>query len=301
MVLLLGHCEMQDRGSYAARFTWGRLGGRCVDSSLFFIKGREPSWVLCLPSTEGCRMGCAFCQVPRDGGARPISDGDLWHICEVMMESVPRRSRFQVSFMGQGEPFTNTVDVLSFCSELARRYPLAPIGISTVGIAEGIRELSDARWAVRVKLQVSVHQLPARKRETLVPAERVYPIEAAIGAAAQFARATQSRVCLNFVPLERTNTSAETAKLLAEMATPDRFYVKLSELNPCAGSRFTPASPARVAAFRSVLEQHGAEVHGFRSIGTQLGIGCGQVSQIRSHAGPIPHRVRIQQPVCHGA
>jgi 23S rRNA (adenine2503-C2)-methyltransferase len=194
-------------------------------------------------------------------------------------------SKFQVSFMGQGEPLLNEDSVFEFCGELCRVCPEVIIGISTAGIAGGIAALSRQAWAEQVKLQISLHWWPANKRQKIVPAEVLYPVEDALCEARRMGKKWRKRYGLNCVLLDGINDSAEDAQRIAEVAASGPFYVKVSEFNPYEGCVFAPARYERVERYCEIVRANNIDVHRFRSIGTAIGAGCGQT---RLRAGDLP-------------
>lgn len=197
---------------------------------------------------------------------------------------------FQVSFMGQGEPLVNRGNVFRFCSQLLAAYPSASVGISTVGIADGIRDLSEQRWATSVKLQLWLHAWPALKREPIVPAKRLYPIKDSLDESLAFWRATGARVCLNCVLLEGGNDSEQDAAAIAELARNGPFYAKVSSFNPFPGTALTPSSEAATRKFCDILRRNHVDVKRFHSIGTSVYAGCGQTALAARTAIPGPPR-----------
>ncbi len=247
-----------------------------VESSVLFISDRAIPWVFCMPSSVGCQMGCRICAMPQSREPRPLTKQELWAILEHSLGMAGHIETFQVSFMGQGEPLLNTANVFDFCSELLQLFPDATVGISTVGVADAIRELGRQSWAGSAKLQLSLHAWPSIKRQQITPAEEEYPVEHAVAEAGKFARKWGTRCCLNCVLLKDTNDSESDARSIAQVAEPDAFYVKVSEYNPEPHRPFLPATEARTQQFCDVLRGYKIAVHRFRSVGTKIGAGCGQ-------------------------
>lgn len=262
--------------SEAHYLLWETHTGEFVESSVLQIYGRSIQWVICLPSSVGCSLGCKICSMPVRTSPSDLSEDNLWDIFERSMDLVGEKSPFQVSFMGQGEPFLNIKNVFGFCEQLCQEHPRVIIGISTVGIASGIHELATKKWGERVKLQISLHAWPASKRKRIIPAEQFYPVEEALTESIFFAKRCGKQCCLNCVLLDRINDSRDDAQRLAQVASRGPFYVKISEFNPNKQCGYRPAPETRVREYCKVLKANNIEVHRFKSIGTSIGAGCGQ-------------------------
>ena len=129
---------------------------------------------LCVSSQVGCKMRCAFCMTGRQGFAASLSATDILN----QIYSLPERdSLTNVVFMGQGEPFDNTDNVLRSLRVLTEDwgYAWSPkrITVSTVGLMRGLRRFLDES---RCHLAVSLHNPFPAVREALMPAVRPYPI-----------------------------------------------------------------------------------------------------------------------------
>lgn len=268
---------------------WETPSAELVESSVLHLEYRSIPWVICLPSSVGCSMGCQICAISRTPRPKSLSHSELLAILRYSLSIAGSPDQFQATFMGQGEPLCQRESVFAFCSLVCRDFPTATIGISTVGVSNGIRALTEEFWANRVKLQLSVHACPSDKRRMIIPAEKEFPIAEAIHAAAVFSRRRATRCCINYVLLDHVNDSEDDAELLASMASSRYFYVKLAAFNTFPGCVYSASSPDRVAAFGKVLQLRGIETHVFQSVGTMVGAGCGQTRLVTRKISPPIH------------
>lgn len=261
--------------SSATYLLWETWAHGLVESSILYLHGREVPWVFCLPSSVGCSLGCRICAMPSTSSPEPLEKDDLIAVLRYSIR-YSRTPQFQVSFMGQGEPLLNVQNIFDFCAQLYRDFPQVTIGISTVGISTGIRALASQDWVERVKLQISLHALPKEKRSAIIPAENRYPVSEAILEVQKLCYRLRRRCALNCTLLDGINDSPHDAIQIAEIAANGPFYVKVSEFNPHRKCPFVPASSAHMDTYCQSLEANKVEVHRFRSIGTNIGAGCGQ-------------------------
>ena len=264
------------RSSLAAYLLWRTIVGGLVESSTLYLPGRRIPWVVCMPSSVGCSMGCRICAMRQCASPRQLELHEFRYMLTCAREHFGIPAQYQVSFMGQGEPLLNTENVFQFCADLCKPNPLVVLGISTVGISAAIRALASQQWASRVKLQLSLHCWPSGKRERIIPAERKHPIARAISEGAYFADRSGNPCCLNVALLQGVNDSREDADNIAKCAQLGSFYVKVSDFNPHSSASFLPSSEVRAERFCRALRERGVCVHRFKSIGTSLGAGCGQ-------------------------
>jgi adenine C2-methylase RlmN of 23S rRNA A2503 and tRNA A37 len=192
--------------------------------------------------------------------------------------------RFQISFMGEGEPLIDSRQLFSFCEITSELYSDVVFGISTVGVARGIDDLISRSWGVKVKLQVSLHAWPPSKRRKIIPVEDRFPVIDALRSSNRFAERFRTRVCLNCVLFDGLNDSHQDALRIARIAKSGSFYVKISEFNRNGSSALRGAPEHRVRAFCNTLAEVGVEYHRFKSLGTIIGAGCGQISLQRLHS-----------------
>lgn len=286
MKLVKKKIEKYNRSS-AIYLLWQTADGGNVESSVLYIANRKIPWVLCLPSSIGCSMGCSICSMPHSLTPKKLNVEDVFEIVKYSLSENATAGKFQISFMGQGEPLLNRINIFDFCDKFSAKYPQAMIGISTVGITEGITELSKQGWASKVKLQLSLHSIIPIVRKKLIPVEKLFPISASIKESEKFSIKFKRRVCLNITLIDGINDKSEHANKLASSLSNNCFYIKLSKFNRFNGINFRPSPKEKVSNFYNILSQKGFKVNLFKSIGNSIGAGCGQtkISQISDSTG----------------
>ena len=262
--------------SQATYLLWKTADGARVESSVLFISRRSTPWVICLPSTVACPFGCRMCAMPASKNARLLLAHKLVHIIQTSLEYSDITRGFQVSFMGQREPFINIENVFDACKWISDRFPDVEIGVSTVGLAHGIRELGRQKWAERVNLQISLHSWPGTKRREIIPAESDYPVEESILEAARLGRRLGKESCLNITLLKGINDSPIDALSIEDCAMSGPFYVKLSKYNPHSQRPFEAVSSTSEDEFYRILLSKWVKAKRFLSLGTSIEVGYGQ-------------------------
>ena len=154
------------------KYLFGVAGGRTVES-VFIPDGDRAT--LCVSSQVGCKMGCRFCMTGRQGFEADLTAAEILN----QIYSLPEFDRLtNIVFMGQGEPFDNTDEVMRSLEVLTAEWGLAwspkRITVSTVGVTKGLqRFLRESRC----NLAISLHFAFGGDRAEHMPAQRPYPIE----------------------------------------------------------------------------------------------------------------------------
>ncbi|MFZ9628633.1 MAG: 23S rRNA (adenine(2503)-C(2))-methyltransferase RlmN [Ilumatobacteraceae bacterium] len=267
-----------DRGD-TVKYLWRLVDGSLVETVLMIYPDRV---TVCVSSQAGCAMACGFCATGQAGFTRHLTVGEI-------VEQVVRAGRTarqmgrrlaNVVFMGMGEPMANEAAVWSAVERFhgAMGMSARHLTISTVGIIPGIRTL--AARPLPVNLAVSLHAANDRLRDTLVPINRRYPIADLVDACAEYLDAKGRRLTFEWALIDGVNDRDSDARELARLCRRFRLpaHVNLIPLNPTPGYPTVGSPPARVEAFRDLLETLGANATVRRNRGTDIDAACGQLA-----------------------
>lgn len=249
---------------------------------------RAGRFTACVSSQVGCALACTFCATGRLGLARNL---EAWEIVEqvraVRATLGPGQRVHGVVFQGMGEPLANLDHVLAAIAVLSEPCALGidarAITVCTSGNPAGIRRL--AREAPRVRLGLSIASARSAVRRSLMPIDRAHPLADVLAAAAEHARVTGLSPMWAVTLLAGVNDGVADAHALAECsrtfaeATGVRPRLSLIPYNSIgAGDPFTRASDAAMAAYRTVLSDHGLASHRRYSGGGDIAAACGQLA-----------------------
>lgn len=239
----------------------------------------------CVSSQVGCGMGCAFCASGLDGVARNLSTGEiseqLLHLNAVVAAATPPQRITHVVVMGMGEPLANLDAVWNALDRgrVALGISARRITISTVGLAQGIREL--ARRGSQYHLAVSLHAANDELRSKIVPANRRIGLAEVVAAADEYFEITGRRVMFEYVLLAGLNDQPVHAHQLVALLKGRPALVNLIPLNPVPELPYqTPASPA-IERFAAILRKGGLNIEVRRRKGDQIEAACGQLRRRR--------------------
>jgi 23S rRNA (adenine2503-C2)-methyltransferase len=258
-----------------------------IETVLMHYPGRS---TVCVSSQAGCAMACSFCATGQAGFRRHLTSGEILEQVAVAIRAARPRRLSNIVFMGMGEPLANFSNLWPAIERIHEDFGLGArsMTVSTVGIIPGIRRLTAA--PLPVGLAVSLHAATEGLRNELVPINRRYPLPDLMQACADFREETGRRVSFEWAMIDGVNDSDEQAGHLARLATSVRAHVNLIPLNPTPGYPVQGTPPSRIAAFRSVLEDHGTTVTVRSTRGSDIDAACGQLAAAGATRTPVELR-----------
>lgn len=243
---------------------------------------------LCLSSQVGCGFGCGFCRTAQMGFMRHLTAAEIVDQVFWIKNLAPLPERFNIVFMGMGEPLANYEQVIRAIDLLTHPQGLAVsprrITVSTVGLAPEIIRL--ARERPRVRLAVSLAAATDELRSRLVPLNRHYPLARLLAAVEEHVRHTGHRVTFEYVLLAGVNDSQTDARSLARLANRVPCKLNLIPYNPTGLDGFVRPSAAAVTRFAEYLYPRTYAVTIRQSQGKDIFAACGQLAQ------PVARRQR---------
>jgi 23S rRNA (adenine2503-C2)-methyltransferase len=159
--------------------------------------------------------------------------------------------------------------------------------VCTVGLAQGIRRLKQAK--LRVRIGLSIGSAIAENRKALMPIEGRVSLRDAIDALVEYSSGTGQAPMLAYTMLSGVNTNATDARALRELALDIGQRIgrmprlSLIAYNPIGDSDpFARASLEEAEAFRLQLVSAGFPVVRRYSGGADIDAACGQLTATTS-------------------
>ncbi len=242
------------------------------------LQDRQGRKTACLSSQLGCGMGCRFCRTAEMGFHRQLSAGEIIEQFTRLRELHGKIDN--VVFMGMGEALANLPRVQR-AVELMRHpeglgMSLRRITVSTCGLVEGIRRLTEEGPAVRLAL--SLITADQKKREELMPIAATNPLPRLADALADYHAAHKRRITLEYVAMAGINTAPADAEKLAAFARPLRGQVNIIPWNPVEGLPFREPSREELHRFIASVEELGVPVSRRFTRGRGVNGACGQLA-----------------------
>ena len=251
--------------------------GQTVESVLIPSGDRD---TFCISSQIGCALGCTFCLTGQLGLIRDLSAGEIVAQVLVLQQQTMRR-RFSIVLMGMGEPLQNYDNVIKAIQILHDDHglsvPVARITLSTAGLVPGIERL--ARERLFPNLCISLTGVTNAARDSLMPINRRYPIEAVMEAIRKLPVSRQSRVMFECVMIKGVTDSIEDARELSRLLRGMSAKVNLIPLNPAPEIPFERAADADILRFQEVLVRNGNAAFVRRNRGNDVFGACGQLKK----------------------
>jgi len=254
--------------------------GVCIETVLMRYSHRN---TVCLSVQAGCPLGCHFCATGQGGFKRDLT---VWEIIlqalyfgRILKEKGERIDN--VVFMGMGEPFLNTDNVLEAVKILNAKEGLEiaarSISISTVGITEGIKKLAD--FPLQINLAVSLHAPNDKLRLQLMPIAKKYSIAKIFKAMEGYIFKTNRKVMIEYIMIDNLNDHIKMAKELAVIIKAMQKPLVMVNLIPYNETdKFQPSSLERIEGFRNVLLKSGIDCIMRKSFGKSISGACGQLA-----------------------
>lgn len=267
------------------KFLWGLRDGEKVESVLMKQGDRLTA---CISTQVGCPLQCTFCATGLSGYVRNLSAGEI----AGQVLAIEKKAGAEVSnvvYMGMGEPFLNTENVLRSVrmlnSEKLRNLGIRHMTISTSGIIPGIEALADSGLGVR--LAVSLHAADDELRSFLMPVNHSYPTDLLRRAMQAYQQKTGDRITIEYALFGGVNDSVERARELVRYLKGIHVFVNLIPFNSVDGRYKRPAAED-VLRFKSVLQTAGFECEIRAEQGADIDAACGQLRRKTAEGEAAP-------------
>jgi 23S rRNA (adenine2503-C2)-methyltransferase len=243
------------------------------------MRARE-RMTFCLSSQVGCALKCSFCATGLMGLQRNLGPEEI--VAQVLVMGDFHRwedDRFNLVFMGMGEPLANYRSVLQAIrilhDERGLNLGIRRITVSTSGLVPQIRML--AREELALGLAVSLHATTDELRDQLVPVNRRWPLQELLATARQYGLDTGRRVTLEYTLIAGVNDSLADADRLAAMARELPSKINLIPYNPVPGLPWERPTREGVERFAERLYPRAPAVTVRQTLGGEIWAACGQL------------------------
>jgi 23S rRNA (adenine2503-C2)-methyltransferase len=232
---------------------------------------------VCVSTQAGCAMGCGFCKTGTLGLKRNLYAFEITE--QYLLAERHAGSIDSLVFMGMGEPLANlgevrrTIAVLSH--PLGLETSLRRMTISTCGLVDGIRSLTEK--GPKVRLAVSLITAEQEVRERLMPMARSNPLDTLQTALEEYQAAGGKRITLEYVLIPGVNDSARAVAALGAFLRPLKAVVNVIPWNLVPELGFRSPETAEIEAFLDKLESANITYTRRYTRGRGIGGACGQL------------------------
>jgi len=134
-----------------------------------------------------------------------------------------------------------------------------------------------AKRKLQLTLSVSLHAPNDEIRNTIMPVNKAYPVDALLDACRRYYGATSRRISFEYAMINGVNDSEENAKELIRRLKGLPAHFNLIPLNHVEESPLKPSSRNAVARFQKILEDGGIPATVRRTLGGDIDASCGQL------------------------
>ncbi|GBU20060.1 MULTISPECIES: 23S rRNA (adenine(2503)-C(2))-methyltransferase RlmN [Methylobacterium] len=281
---------------------------RGAEIECVYIPGPDRG-TLCVSSQVGCTLTCSFCHTGTQRLVRNLSAAEIVAQLVVARDELgdwvgqmPSRDATgtgeagrlvtNIVFMGMGEPLynlDNVVEAVGVMSDpegmgLSRRR----ITVSTSGVVPGMQRLGEEAHAM---LAISLHAVRDELRDTLVPLNRKYPIDALLDACRRYPGLNNARrITFEYVMLKGVNDSDSDARELVRLLKGIPAKINLIPFNPWPGSAYECSDWARIERFSEIVFDAGYASPVRTPRGRDILAACGQ---LKSETEKLRARARM--------
>lgn len=274
--------------------------GSKIEAVVMGNRNRPPT--LCVSSQVGCALGCRFCATGLMGFKRNLTYnelfGQIWLLFAYLRREKGLKAAPNIVFMGMGEPLLNRKNLFATLSAITDPDRLGlgdrHVTVSTIGIPEGIRELS--RLSLGVNLALSLHHPEEGPRRELMPFARA-SLSEVMDALTEYAVRTKRLVTFEYILLagvnDRSDEAAALIRLIRAFGHPS--LVNLIPYNPVAQTPFETSAKGATTRFIEQLKSAGIRTTLRRTQGTKIDAACGQLALkgfVEPEAVPVNMAVR---------
>ncbi len=231
---------------------------------------------LCVSSQVGCKMGCTFCMTARQGYQACLSAGEIVN----QLHSIPEHEQLtNVVFMGMGEPFDNTDEVLKSLEIITADwgYAWSPkrVTVSSIGVTPGmVRFLEESKC----HLAISLHNPFNEERRELMPMQKAYPIEEVVDLIRRYDFSHQRRVSFEYIMFAGVNDTPRHAEGLAKLLKGLDCRINLIRFHPIPDSNLSTSPASVIENFQQHLMNKGFITTLRASRGMDILAACGMLS-----------------------
>lgn len=212
-------------------YTKDAIGRKQNKLDSYRLGSRAERWMIGVSCMSGCPVRCKFCATGQLKKTRMLTYTEIVEQVLFVLEKNPEykiadAKEFKINYTRMGEPFLNidevkkAIDAIDTLSHKKVHHYISTIGING----------SDFSWIKgNITLQVSLHSFDSNRRDWLIP----YKNKMSIEELGKVATESNLKTTLNMTLVNETDFDIEE---LRRNFAADRFFIKLSPINPNATS-----------------------------------------------------------------
>lgn len=288
--LILKTSEILKSSDGTRKYTFETSDGFKIESVFIPNVGKNGRNTLCISSQVGCGMSCKFCATGHMKFIRNLSTIEIIEQVYKINRDLFKNRNFNLKndkhtihnlvYMGMGEPLHNYCNVVKsiwlLCSQEGQNYSGRRITVSTCGIVKNITKLA---VDTNVNIAVSINAADNKTRNSIMPINKKWNLEALIDACKKFTKAKHRRITFEYVILAGINDSADDAHRLIKLVRDIKSKVNLIPFNEHKYSIFKKPKTEQVKEFQNILLKHNLAAFIRETRGDDINAACGMLNQ----------------------
>jgi 23S rRNA (adenine2503-C2)-methyltransferase len=255
------------------KYLFPALGSKYIEAAYMPEQTRH---TLCISSQVGCKMGCLFCMTARQGFQGHLKCSEILN----QIYSLPERKQLtNLVYMGMGEPFDNTDEVLKsldiLTSEYGPGFNPKKITVSTIGIIPGMKRFIEE---TKCQLAISLHSPFDEERAMLMPVENIYPVKKVIDLLKSYDFSKQRRISFEYILFKGMNDSKAHINQLARILNGLRCHINLMHFHSIPTTTLNGTTEQELLEFKNSLNKKGIPTTIRASRGLDILAACGMLS-----------------------
>lgn len=267
------HTDVQVSADGTRKYLYPAAAGKFIETAYMPDLKRN---TLCVSTQVGCKMGCLFCMTGKQGFQANLTSGEILN----QLRSLPERELVtNIVFMGMGEPFDNTIELMKSLEILTSEYGFGMaskrITVSTIGLIPGLETFLENS---KCNLAISLHSPFDEERRQLMPVEHVYPIKEVIETLIRHDINRYRKLSFEYILFKDINDSPRHVKELARLLNKLRCKINLMRWHPVPNAPLQGSDEATIRAFQEGLNRKGIVATVRQSRGLDIDAACGLLS-----------------------
>ena len=241
------------------------------------LPNTKDEYTFCISTQAGCRLACAFCASGLGGCDRDLEAHEI--VEQAMWMEKSGFHATNIVFIGMGEPLLNWDNVAAAIGIIndaeGMNIGSRNITVSTAGIVEGIKKISEL--GLQVRLSVSLHFPWNDVRSRWMPVNRSNPLPELLASLKEYQEKTGRQITFEYILFDGLNDHYQAADDLRKLCDGLRYKVNLIPYNKVEGLEFKPPKPGKAEKFRDYLVKKGVNAIIRRKRGSDIDAACGQL------------------------
>ena len=237
---------------------------------------------LCISTQVGCSCKCAFCATGGIGFKRNLTADEIVDQVLHTLKTIGPVDRITVMGMGEALLNPNLFDALNYITnEKFLNISQYKISVSTVGIIEGIEQISEK--FPNVTLTYSLHFPIQELREKWMPMAKKYTINNVLLALDKHVKKTKNKSYLAYMLINGVNDSADSVNALKDIFTKrgdlrHLYHLNIIPFHPINSLTLQETPRAHALNFQQKLYNLSIPATVRQSFGKSIDAACGQLA-----------------------